>query len=138
MTVGGGAIDSRKLTEAVRQACLDAAVSAYEDASLSGLCHEGAWEVAVGAIRSVDVASLALGDRCAAASVESSAPPPARSALPAGRGARVGIRPSLTLGGSLLGMDLIHAAPPHSEIRPRPASARVSARRSRGVGAPKA
>lgn len=63
MTVGGGAIDSRKLTEAVRQACLDAAVSAYEDASLSGLCHEGAWEVAVGAIRSVDVSSLALADK---------------------------------------------------------------------------
>ena len=59
MTAGSGAIDTQELAEAVRRACLDAAASAYEDASLSGLCHGGAWEVAVGAIRSVDVASLA-------------------------------------------------------------------------------
>jgi formiminotetrahydrofolate cyclodeaminase len=66
MTVGGGPIDTQRLAEAVRQACIDAAASAYEDASLSGLCHEGAWEVAVGAIRSVDLSALAAspaGDR---------------------------------------------------------------------------
>jgi formiminotetrahydrofolate cyclodeaminase len=55
MTTGRGAIDTQELAEAVRKACLDAAASAYEDASLSGLCQEGAWEVAVGAIRSVDL-----------------------------------------------------------------------------------
>ena len=55
MTVSSGAIDTQRLAEAVRQACLAAAASAYEDASLSGLCQEGAWEVAVGAIRSVDL-----------------------------------------------------------------------------------
>lgn len=43
----------------VRAACLDAAVSAYEDAKLRGLCHEGAWEVAMGAIRELDTAAIA-------------------------------------------------------------------------------
>jgi DNA-3-methyladenine glycosylase II len=37
------------------------------------------------------------------------------------------------LGGSLLGMDLIQAAPPLQEIRPRPSHARASTRRTRGV-----
>src|SRR2546422_284977 len=30
--------------EAVRQACIAAALQAYEDAGVSGLCHEGRWE----------------------------------------------------------------------------------------------
>ena len=37
--------------EAARKACIDAAIAAYEDASLRGVCHEGAWEAAVGAMR---------------------------------------------------------------------------------------
>jgi hypothetical protein len=37
--------------EGVRRACIDAALAAYEDASLRGVCHEGAWEAAVGAMR---------------------------------------------------------------------------------------
>ncbi|HXX46843.1 MAG TPA: antibiotic biosynthesis monooxygenase [Myxococcota bacterium] len=37
--------------EGARQACIDAALAAYEDASLRGVCHEGAWEAAVGAMR---------------------------------------------------------------------------------------
>ena len=40
-----------QMAEAVRQACLAAALQAYEDAGLSGLCHEGRWECAVDAIR---------------------------------------------------------------------------------------
>jgi len=44
----------RALAEDVRAACLDAALTAYEDAKLRGLCHEGAWEVAMGAIRAWD------------------------------------------------------------------------------------
>jgi hypothetical protein len=40
-----------QMAEAVRQACLAAALQAYEDAGVSGLCHEGRWECAVDAIR---------------------------------------------------------------------------------------
>lgn len=39
------------VAEATRQACLRAAMRAYEDAKIRGLCHEGAWECAVDAIR---------------------------------------------------------------------------------------
>lgn len=52
-------IDERgRLAEAIRQACLQAALAGYEDASLSGLCHEGAWECAIDAIRTLDLAAL--------------------------------------------------------------------------------
>jgi CBS domain-containing membrane protein len=45
----------RARVEAVRQACIDAALAAFENAAISGLCHEGAWEAAVGAMRSADL-----------------------------------------------------------------------------------
>lgn len=45
----------RQLAEAVRTACVHAALEAYDSASMSGLCHDGAWECAVGAIRALDV-----------------------------------------------------------------------------------
>jgi hypothetical protein len=35
-----------------------AALTAYEDASLRGLCAEGAWEVAIGAMRGLDLTPL--------------------------------------------------------------------------------
>lgn len=44
--------------EKVRRACIDAAVRAYEDAGLRGLCPEGRWEAAVGAMRALDVRAL--------------------------------------------------------------------------------
>ncbi|HSM57043.1 MAG TPA: hypothetical protein VK879_12900 [Candidatus Sulfomarinibacteraceae bacterium] len=44
-----------QLARAVRDACARAALAAYEGAAMDGLCHEGAWEVAVGAIRVLDV-----------------------------------------------------------------------------------
>ncbi len=44
-----------RVAEAVRKACEKAALGAYEDARMDGLCHDGAWEVAVGAIRSLSV-----------------------------------------------------------------------------------
>ena len=37
--------------EAVRQACIAAALAAYEDAGVQGLCHEGRFETAISAIR---------------------------------------------------------------------------------------
>ena len=40
-----------ELAEAVRDACLRAALQAYENAGISGLCGEGRWEMAVQALR---------------------------------------------------------------------------------------
>ncbi|MEZ5593999.1 MAG: acetyltransferase [Gammaproteobacteria bacterium] len=44
-----------RLAETIRQACIEAALQGYENAAISGLCHEGAWEAAISAIRMVDV-----------------------------------------------------------------------------------
>lgn len=44
-----------RLAEAVRDACVQAALDAFEDASISGLCCTGAWECAVGAMRTLDL-----------------------------------------------------------------------------------
>jgi hypothetical protein len=52
------ASDQRQIAEAVRQACLEAARSRFEQASMDGLCAEGALEVALDAIRSLDVAAI--------------------------------------------------------------------------------
>ena len=45
----------QKLAEEVRKACLDAAKDGFREASMSGLCTEGAIEAAVGSIQSVDL-----------------------------------------------------------------------------------
>ncbi len=50
--------DKTKLAETVRTACLEAALRAYEDAGISGLCEEGRWECAVQAIKGVDLTAL--------------------------------------------------------------------------------
>ena len=42
----------------IRDACLEAALQAYEDAGVQGLCAEGRWEVAVGALKTVELAPL--------------------------------------------------------------------------------
>ena len=42
----------------VRDACLEAVREAYEDAGVQGLCAEGRWEAAVGALQTLDVARL--------------------------------------------------------------------------------
>lgn len=47
-----------RLAERVRDACLRAARAAWDDARLAGLCADGAWEVAVGAVRSLDLSAL--------------------------------------------------------------------------------
>lgn len=47
-----------QLTTAVRDACFSAAVTAYEDARMAGLCHEGAWECALESIRAINVDSM--------------------------------------------------------------------------------
>jgi hypothetical protein len=47
--------DQRRLAEAVRAACRKVAQEAYEGAAMSGLCEEGAIEVALGAITAMDL-----------------------------------------------------------------------------------
>ena len=47
-----------QMAEVVRQACVAAALQAYEDAGLSGLCHEGRWESAVDAMRGLPLRPL--------------------------------------------------------------------------------
>jgi len=47
-----------ELVESARQACLEAALEAYESGGISGLCAEGRWELAVQAIRCLDLGSL--------------------------------------------------------------------------------
>jgi hypothetical protein len=49
----------RRLSEAIREACVDAARAGYREAAISGLCHEGACEAAVGSIRRLDLDALA-------------------------------------------------------------------------------
>lgn len=50
--------DKLALAERVRQACLQQALDAWEQAGISGLCGEGRWEIAIDAIRQLDVAKL--------------------------------------------------------------------------------
>ncbi len=49
---------ARALAEAVRQSCVQTALAAYENARMDGLCHEGAWEMAVGALQQMDLAII--------------------------------------------------------------------------------
>lgn len=56
--MNSSADDLARLAERVRALCIEAAVQAYEDAGVQGLCAEGRWEVAISAMRSVDLAAL--------------------------------------------------------------------------------
>jgi hypothetical protein len=47
-----------QLAELVRAACIRAALDGYERASFDGLCHEGAWECAIEAMRALDLTEL--------------------------------------------------------------------------------
>jgi hypothetical protein len=51
--------DDLSVAEAVRAACIEAALAAYEDAGISGLCAEGRWEAAISALQSLDLKALA-------------------------------------------------------------------------------
>lgn len=57
--------EREQIAEAVRRACIDAAVQAYEDAGFAGLCAAGRWEAAVDAIRSLDVSRQVPGGNAA-------------------------------------------------------------------------
>jgi len=43
------------LVKRIREKCVEAILQAYEDAGIQGLCAEGRWEVAVGALRTLDL-----------------------------------------------------------------------------------
>lgn len=47
-----------ELAERVREALVEAALAGWEEASLAGLCDEGAFEVAVGKMRSLDLGAV--------------------------------------------------------------------------------
>ncbi len=48
----------KRIAEAVRAACVAAAQESYERAGADGLCDEGAWEAAIDAVRSLDIAAI--------------------------------------------------------------------------------
>lgn len=50
--------EKRRIAEAVKAACLKGAIEAYQHGKTSGLCQEGAWELAVDAIKSLDVEAV--------------------------------------------------------------------------------
>lgn len=53
-----GKLMERRLAEAVRDACVQAALAGYEQAAFDGLCHEGAWENAISAIQRMDLEAV--------------------------------------------------------------------------------
>jgi hypothetical protein len=55
-----------ELAERVRRAVIEAAVAGWEDAALAGLCGEGAFEAAVGRMRSLELEPLVGGGEPAA------------------------------------------------------------------------
>lgn len=48
----------QEVAEKVRRACIQAAREGFQDASMSGLCREGAEEAAVSAIQELDLEEL--------------------------------------------------------------------------------
>jgi hypothetical protein len=58
MTENLSPLNLSPLAERVRAACIQAAVESYEDASAAGLCAQGAWEAAIGAMQSLDIGAL--------------------------------------------------------------------------------
>jgi hypothetical protein len=46
------------LTKHIRDACVKAVLEAYDDAGVQDLCAEGRWEVAVGALRTLDLVPM--------------------------------------------------------------------------------
>jgi hypothetical protein len=50
--------NEQRLAEAVRAACIKAALEAYEDGGILGLCAEGRWEYAISAMQQLDVATI--------------------------------------------------------------------------------
>lgn len=67
--MGDARIQKRGLAQAVRNACLEAARDGYQQAAIAGLCHEGAMEAALDAIRMLDLDALLAGLETAPAKI---------------------------------------------------------------------
>jgi len=67
-------VEAMELAERVRAAMVEAAVAAYQDASVRGLCAEGAFEAAVSAMRACDLRRVAARREAADASTSSGRP----------------------------------------------------------------
>ena len=50
--------EPEQLADAVRAACIQAALDGYQRAQIAGLCQEGAWECAVDAMRMIDLKAI--------------------------------------------------------------------------------
>lgn len=50
--------EQRKLAELIKGKCIRVALEAYEQASISGLCHEGAWEFAIDSMKNIKIEDL--------------------------------------------------------------------------------
>ena len=46
------------MADSVRKACIRAALEGYEQAAISGLCREGAWEAAISAMQMLDLEAI--------------------------------------------------------------------------------
>ncbi len=55
----------RELAESIRDACVAAAREAHDDAGIRGLCAEGRWEAALGAMTAIDLDKV-LGEQLSA------------------------------------------------------------------------
>jgi len=49
-----------EFSKKLRAMCIEAARNGFEDASMSGLCTEGAMEAAIGAIQSLDIKNIVM------------------------------------------------------------------------------
>ncbi len=54
--------DAQTLAEAVRAACIKAALEAYEEGGVLGLCAEGRWEYAISTLQQLDLEALIQAD----------------------------------------------------------------------------
>ena len=51
-------LTEQPLAEAVRAACIKAALAAYEEGGVLGLCAEGRWEYAISAMQQLNMAEV--------------------------------------------------------------------------------
>ncbi len=52
--------EQKNLAELVKEECVKIALDAYEEASMRGLCHEGAWEYAIDAMKNIKTDELII------------------------------------------------------------------------------
>ena len=53
--------DITTVARAVRNGCIEAALQAYEEAGINGLCAEGRWELAIQAMRCLELDAVLSG-----------------------------------------------------------------------------